>query len=111
MTNSMYPFGDGTSTEPLDDGDEYGIYVDPQQEAAEPRTVYGTSDVPNFASLLPSAGDPAFYTDGQNNDEFYTYDTDVPRETLDSSQPEYAPTQVDPDESAPSVWDQEDGAG
>ena len=46
-------------------------------ESAEPRKMYGTSPTPNFASLLPSAGDPEFCTDAQNNDDFYIFDSDV----------------------------------
>lgn len=59
------------------------------QEAAEPRKMYGSSSTPDFGSLLPSAGDPIFETDSQNNDEFYVYDSDVPRDVDDTSQPSY----------------------
>jgi hypothetical protein len=45
-------------------------------EAAEPRKMYGTSSTPNFASLLPSAGDPVFDTDAQNNDEYFRFGVD-----------------------------------
>lgn len=63
---------------------------DRTQEAAEPRKVYGSQgDAPSFSGLLPSAGDPAFEVDSQNNDEFYCLDTDVPRDVDDSGQPEY----------------------
>lgn len=59
------------------------------QEAAEPRKMYGTSSTPDFGALLPSAGDPVFETDSQNNDEFYCYDTDVPRDVDETSEPAY----------------------
>jgi len=54
------------------------------QEAAEPRKMYGTSGTPNFGSMMPSIGDPVFVTDAQNNDEFYAYDSDLPIDTDDA---------------------------
>lgn len=60
------------------------------QEAAEPRKIYSSQpDTPDFAALLPAAGDPVFETDAQSNDEFYCYDTDVPRDVDDTGQPSY----------------------
>jgi hypothetical protein len=43
------------------------------------RKLYGSQadDGRSFSSLLPSAGDPEFTTDAQNNDEAYIYDTDL----------------------------------
>lgn len=43
------------------------------------RKIYGSQpdDGRSFTSILPTAGDPEFSTDSQNNDEAYVYDTDL----------------------------------
>lgn len=43
------------------------------------RKLYGSQpdDGRSFTDVLPAAGDPEFTTDAQNNDNSYTYDTDV----------------------------------
>lgn len=49
------------------------------------RKLYGSQpdDGRSFSSLLPSAGDPEFSVDSQNNDETYCYDTDLATSTRD----------------------------
>ena len=46
------------------------------------RKLYGSQpdDGRSFTSILPTAGDPEFEVDSQNNDHNYRYDTDVREE-------------------------------